>query len=99
MGGLGRRSFLRQLGATGVGVLLAESAWATLRFARAPVSYGPPSRHSLGDPGRFPAGTTTYVDDARVFVLHDGELEGIATGRPAPARLRQAPSVPTLTTG
>ncbi len=68
---MGRRSFLRQLGLGGAGVLLAQSAWSTLRFARAPVSYGPPSKSTLGEPGRFPRGALTYAEKARVYVLHD----------------------------
>lgn len=71
MADVGRRGFLRQLGGVGGAILFAQSAWSTLRFARAPVSYGPPSRHALGPPDRFPAGPPTYADDAGVFVLRD----------------------------
>ncbi|GDX79400.1 cytochrome b6 [Deltaproteobacteria bacterium] len=80
---MGRRSFLRALGLSGAGVLLAQSAWATLRFARAPVSYGPPSKTTLGERGRFPRGAVTYAEAARVFVVHDdaglGAMSAVCT--------------------
>ena len=67
-----RRAVLRMLGAAGVGLLGLESIWSTLRFARAPVSYGPPTRRALGSPDRYPPGVLTWVEDARVFVINDG---------------------------
>lgn len=71
MADLARRRLLRQLGVAAGVLLSGESAWATLRFARAPVSYGPPSRHPLGPPGDFPGGAPTYADEAGVFVMRD----------------------------
>lgn len=68
-----RRRFLRLLGGAGFSLLALEAGWSTLRFARAPVSYGAPSRSLLGSPDRYPPGVLTWVENARVFVLHDGE--------------------------
>jgi Rieske Fe-S protein len=67
----GRRDFLRQVAAAGLTVLAAQAAWATARFARAPVSYQPSTRHVLGQVTNFPPGTRTWNPDARVFVLRD----------------------------
>lgn len=66
-----RRDALRLLGAGGFGIMALEALWSTLRFARAPVSYGPPTRRVLGDPLRYAPGTTVYEDDAKVFVMAD----------------------------
>lgn len=67
----GRRHALFVLGCCSLGVTAAVSAAATARFARNPVSYGPPQRRSLGSPDQFAAGTRTWVDAAGVFVLRD----------------------------
>lgn len=67
----GRRQALRLLGGSGFALLALQSAWASLRFLRAPVSYGAPSQHRLGRPGRYPAGGRTWEEEAGVFVLHD----------------------------
>lgn len=67
----GRRDFLKQVAAAGLSVLAAQAAWATARFARAPVSYQPSTRHVLGPLDQFPAGVRSWSPDARVFVLRD----------------------------
>ena len=69
-----RRSVLRLFGEAGFGVLALQAVWSTVRFARAPVSYAPPMRRSLGEPGEYAAGTAVYVEDAGVFVLRDANL-------------------------
>ncbi|GMV12344.1 MAG: iron-sulfur protein [Polyangiaceae bacterium] len=51
----------------------AEAAWATLRFARAPVSYGPPRRWNLGPPESFASGASVYDEHAGVFVKRDAQ--------------------------
>lgn len=66
-----RRHALRLFGVGGFGVMALQALWSTLRFARAPVSYGPPMKRPLGDAARFAPGTTVFVDDAKVFVLAD----------------------------
>jgi Rieske Fe-S protein len=62
-----RRAFGLVLGLVGVG----EAVWSTLRFAKAPVSYGPPHKVNLGPLSRFAPGLTTFVPSARVFVKRD----------------------------
>lgn len=62
-----RRAFGLVLGLLGVG----EAVWSTLRFAKAPVSYGPPQKLNLGPLSRFAPGLTTFVPSARVYVKRD----------------------------
>lgn len=69
----GRRRFLSLVGWTTAAVGAGEALWASLRFARAPVSYGPPRRWSLGLPERYGAGATVFVEDAGVYVKRDAE--------------------------
>ncbi len=66
-----RRRFLSLVGWTTAAVGAGEAAWASLRFARAPVSYGPPRRFGLGPPERYAAGATVFVEEAAVYVKRD----------------------------
>lgn len=66
-----RRKLLFKLGNLGLLALGAETAWASLRFARAPVSYGPSQKKNLGEISRFAGAGRTYVEAAAVFVLRD----------------------------
>lgn len=66
-----RRATLFQLGIGALVVVLGEATWATVRFARAPLSYAPPLKRALGRLKDFAAGTTTYVESAQVFVKRD----------------------------
>lgn len=68
-----RRDFFWKLGSLGLGVLTAQALWSSLRFARAPVSYGPSRRRVLGEAARFPPGSRAFVEDAGVFVLRSGK--------------------------
>ncbi len=68
-----RRDFFWKLGSAGLGILTLQALWSTLRFARAPVSYGPSRRRILGEAARFPPGSKVFVEDAGVFVLRDGK--------------------------
>lgn len=68
-----RRSFLRLFGEAGFSLLAIQTAWSTLRFARAPVSYAQPMKRTLDAPTNYAAGTAVYVEDAGVFVLRDAE--------------------------
>ena len=65
--------FLRRFGVGGVALMMVEAVWSTLRFARAPVSYGPPSRHTLQEASRYPVGALSYAEEAGVFVKHDAD--------------------------
>lgn len=69
--GADRRRFLFVAGIGGLVAVLGEATWATVRFARAPLSYGPPLRRVIGRATDFVRGTTTYVEDAKVFVRRD----------------------------
>lgn len=71
MGELPRRSWLWIVGCVGLGGAALEAVWSTLRFARAPVSYGPPRKLNLGPLERFAPGVTSFVESARVFVKRD----------------------------
>lgn len=66
-----RRLAIWQLGVGALAVLAGQSAWATWRFAQAPVSYGPSQRVPLGEVDRFPRGQVVYDETAGVFVLHE----------------------------
>lgn len=70
-GGADRRDFLWKVGCAALSIAGVEAAASTLRFAKAPVSYGPAQRRMLGDLARFPPGAPVYVEDAGVFVLRD----------------------------
>ena len=65
---LERRSVLFRLGVGSLALVLGEAAWATARFARAPLSYGPPLERRLGRLSDYPPGALTYEDGAKVFV-------------------------------
>ena len=69
----GRRRALQILGAGAAAVATAEACWTTARFARAPVSYGPPRRRNLGPAAQYAPGTTVFVEEAGVFVRRDGD--------------------------
>lgn len=66
-----RRLALWQIGAGALALLAGQSAWATWRFAQAPVAYGPSQQRLLGEVQRFPRGQVVYDPGAGVFVLHD----------------------------
>lgn len=66
-----RRSFLWRIGCWSLGALGLQALWTSVRFARAPVSYGPARRRVLGEPGRFPRGMVVFVEDPAVFVMRD----------------------------
>ena len=71
--GADRRDFLWKVGCAALGVATLEAAGSTLRFAKAPVSYGPAQRRVLGELARFPPGDPVYVEDAGVFILRDAK--------------------------
>ena len=66
-----RRNVLFKLGNLGLLALGAQSAWASFRFAQAPVRYGPPTRKNLGAGSRFVGSARPYVEEAGLFVLRD----------------------------
>jgi menaquinol-cytochrome c reductase iron-sulfur subunit len=74
-----RRVFGLALGVLGT----AEAIWSTFRFAKAPVSYGPPRKLNLGPLSRFAPGVATFVHSAKVFVKRDADgvraMSGVCT--------------------
>ncbi len=66
-----RRDVLFKLGNLGLLALGAQSAWASFRFAQAPVRYGPPTRKNLGAAERFSGVGRSYVEEAGLFVVRD----------------------------
>lgn len=68
-----RRRFLSIVGWTTAVVAAGEAAFATMRFARAPVSYGPPRRFGIGAPERYAQGATVFVEEAGVYVKRDAD--------------------------
>lgn len=66
-----RRLAMWHIGVGALALLSGQSAWATWRFAQAPVAYGPSQQQPLGSEERFPRGQVVYDADAGVFVLHD----------------------------
>lgn len=64
-----RRTFGLVLG----GIAALEAIWSTFRFAKSPVSYGPPHKRVLGALASFAPGIATFVQDARVFVKRDAD--------------------------
>ncbi len=70
---LNRRRALLVFGCAAGAVATGEAAWATLRFADAPVSYGPPRRLSLGPAENYAVGAPVYDEQAGVFVKRDAK--------------------------
>ncbi len=66
-----RRWAIWHIGAGALALLAGQSAWATWRFAQAPVAYGPSQQRALGPLEAFPRGQVVYSGEAGVFVLHD----------------------------
>ncbi len=78
-----RRDVLFKLGNLGLLALGAQSAWASFRFAQAPVRYGPSTRKNLGDADRFAGAGRTYVEEAGLFVVREpaglGAMSAVCT--------------------
>lgn len=74
MSDISRRTAVKR--AIGVGlaaVAAVEACCTTARFAKAPVSYGPPRKRNLGPIDAYAAGTPSYVEEAGVFVKRDAQ--------------------------
>ncbi|MBI4511403.1 MAG: Rieske (2Fe-2S) protein [Deltaproteobacteria bacterium] len=69
--GTTRRSLLLGIGWATLGLGTLESLWSTIRFARAPVSYGAPLKWTLGTLERFAPGVAVFFEKARVFVTRE----------------------------
>ena len=71
--GSGRRVFFFLTGSTAVGLASAGFVVSTLRFLVPTVLYEPPARFTIGDPGRFPPGSVTFLEDRRLFLFNGPE--------------------------
>ena len=64
-----RREFFL-LGSGAVGLAAAGFVVSTFRFLVPTVLYEPPARFTLGDPGGFPPGSVTFLEDRRLFLFN-----------------------------
>ncbi len=67
-GGSRREFFLA--GCAAVGLASAGFVVSTFRFLVPTVLYEPPARFTIGDPGRFPPGSVTFLEDRRLFLFN-----------------------------
>ncbi len=67
--GGGRREFFLA-GCAAVGLASAGFVVNTFRFLVPTVLYEPPARFTIGDPGRFPPGSVTFLEDRRLFLFN-----------------------------
>jgi cytochrome b6-f complex iron-sulfur subunit len=70
--GGGRREFF-VTGCVAVGLASAGFVVSTLRYLVPTVLYEPPARFTIGNPGRFPPGSVTFLEDRRVFLFNGAE--------------------------
>ena len=68
--GGGRREFFFLTGCAAVGLASAGFVVNTFRFLVPTVLYEPPARFTIGDPGRFPPGSVTFLEDRRLFLFN-----------------------------
>ncbi|MEE8386776.1 MAG: Rieske (2Fe-2S) protein, partial [Dehalococcoidia bacterium] len=71
--GLMSRRFLLGVGGTGSLVSLVGPVVANVRFLFPNVVYEPSAVFKVGRPGDYPAGTSTFVADRKVYILHEPE--------------------------
>ena len=62
-----RRLFL--LGISSVGAAVVGFVASTLRYLVPNVLYEPSARFTIGDPGEFPPGSTTFLEERRIFIV------------------------------
>ena len=67
--GGGRREFFLT-GCAAVGLASAGFVASTFRYLVPTVLYEPPARFTIGDPGRFPPGSVTFLEDRRLFLFN-----------------------------
>ena len=70
-GGSRREFFV--IGCSAVGLASAGFVVSTLRYLVPTVLYEPPARFTIGNPGRFPPGSVTFLEDRRVFLFNGAE--------------------------
>ncbi len=64
-----RREFFL-VGCAAVGLASAGFVVNTFRYLVPNVLYEPPARFTIGDPGRFPPGSVTFLEDRRLFLFN-----------------------------
>ncbi|HXK09525.1 MAG TPA: Rieske 2Fe-2S domain-containing protein [Vicinamibacteria bacterium] len=67
-----RREFF-MTGVAAVGLASAGFVASTFRYLVPTVLYEPPARFTIGDPGRFPPGSVTFLEDRRLFLFNGAE--------------------------
>jgi cytochrome b6-f complex iron-sulfur subunit len=70
--GPSRREFFLA-GCAAIGVATAGFAASTLRYLVPSVLYEPPARFNIGNPGGFPPGSVTFLEDRRLFVFNGAD--------------------------
>jgi cytochrome b6-f complex iron-sulfur subunit len=65
----GRRDFFLT-GCAAVGLASAGFVVSTFRYLVPTVLYEPPARFTIGDPGSFPAGSVSFLEDRRLFLFN-----------------------------
>jgi len=65
-----RREFFFVTGCAAVGLASAGFVVSTFRYLVPTVLYEPPARFTIGDPGRFPPGSVTFLEDRRLFLFN-----------------------------
>ncbi len=70
--GFTRRDFLEKMGLGAIMIALGSFAAALARFFEPNLTTPAPGPVAIGTPGDYPVGSLTFVEDARVYVGHDG---------------------------
>jgi cytochrome b6-f complex iron-sulfur subunit len=65
----GRREFFLT-GCAAVGLASAGFVVSTFRYLVPTVLYEPPARFTIGNPGTFPPGSVTFLEDRRLFLFN-----------------------------
>jgi cytochrome b6-f complex iron-sulfur subunit len=71
--GSSRREFVFFTGCAAVGLASAGFVVNTFRYLVPTVLYEPPARFTIGDPGHFPPGSVTFLEDRRLFLFNEPE--------------------------
>jgi cytochrome b6-f complex iron-sulfur subunit len=67
-----RRELFR-LGVAAVGAAVAGFVASTLRYLVPNVLYEPSARFTAGHPDEYPAGSTTFLEDRRLFIVNGSD--------------------------
>lgn len=70
--GAGRREFFLT-GCAALGLASAGFVVSTFRYFVPTVLYEPPARFTIGNPGHFPPGSVTFLEDRRLFLFNGSD--------------------------